>query len=123
VLTVIAEQEATHARWIGELLAARGLAIEVHDKPDRYWRSVMPALEDLATGAAIGAHEERMRLERIEAIAADHEAPADIRDAFVRILKQERFHARAFAEMATPAALARTAGAHELGRELLGLVA
>jgi len=122
VLSVIAEQESTHATWVGELLAARGLAVEVHDEPDRYWRAVLPGLRDLATGAAIGAHAERMRLERIEAIAADPDAPADIRDVFTRVLGQERFHARAFAAMATPEALARTAGAHALGRRVLGLV-
>ncbi|HEV7557590.1 MAG TPA: hypothetical protein VGO00_19130 [Kofleriaceae bacterium] len=41
---------------------------------------------------------------------------------FTRILGEERFHARAFAAMATPEALARTAGAHALGRRVLGLV-
>jgi hypothetical protein len=41
---------------------------------------------------------------------------------FARILPQERFHARAFASLATPASLARTAGAHALGRRALGLV-
>ena len=122
VLSVIAEQESMHASWVGELLAARGLAVEVHTEPDRYWRAVLPGLRDLATGAAIGAHAERMRLERIETIAADSDAPADIRDVFARILGQERFHARAFAAMATPEALARTAGAHALGRSVLGLV-
>ena len=122
VLTVIAEQESKHARWVGELLATRGMAVEVHDDPDRYWRTVLPGVRDLATGAAIGAHAERMRLERIEAIAADVGAPDDIRDVFARILREERFHARAFAALATPEALARTAGAHALGRSVLGLV-
>jgi hypothetical protein len=123
VLTVIAAQERDHAEWIGELLAARGLVIEIQAKPDRYWRCVLPGITDLATGAAIGAHAERMRLERIETIAADPAAPADIRATFARILRQERFHARAFAELASPEALARTAGAHELGRVALGLSA
>jgi len=121
VLGVIAAQERDHAAWVGELLAHRGLAVTVRDQPDRYWRTVLPGLGDLATGAAIGAHAERMRLERIEAIAADPDAPADIRDVFARILVQERFHARAFAALATPEALARTAGAHALGRRVLGL--
>jgi len=122
VLTVIAAQERDHAGWIGELLAARGLPVVVETKGDRYWREVVPGIADLETGAAVGAHAERMRLERIEAIAADPEAPADIRAVFAKILPQERFHARAFAELATPEALARTAGAHALGREALGLV-
>jgi hypothetical protein len=121
VLTAIAAQERDHAGWVGELLAARGLAIEVQDKRDRYWQRVLPGIADLATGAAVGAHAERMRLERIEVIAADPDAPADIRAVFARILPQERFHARAFARLATPEALARTRDAHELGRISLGL--
>lgn len=123
VLTVIASQERDHAAWVGELLAARGLAVEVQAKPDRYWRRVLPGIQDLATGAAVGAHAERMRLERIEVISNDPEAPDDIRDVFARILPQERFHARAFAELSTAEALERTADAHELGRLALGLSA
>ncbi len=122
VLTVIAEQERTHAAWVGELLAARGLPVAIEDKPDRYWRRVLPGITDLATGAAVGAHAERMRLERIETIAGDPDAPADIRAVFARILPEERFHERAFAGLATAESLARTAGAHALGREALGLV-
>ncbi len=123
VLTVIAAQERDHAAWVGVLLAARGLAVEVQAKPDRYWRRVLPGIQDLATGAAVGAHAERMRLERIEVIANDSEAPDDIRNVFARILPQERFHARAFAELSTAEALERTADAHELGRLALGLSA
>ncbi len=122
ILTTIARQERDHARWIGDLLAARGLRVEVQDKADRYWRSVLPGIADLATGAAVGAHAEEMRLERIEAIASDPRAPDDIRRVFAAILPQERFHARAFAQLATPEAMARTANAHALGRAALGLV-
>jgi len=123
VLTVIAAQERAHASWVGELLAARGLPVAVQSKPDRYWQRVLPGIADLATGAAVGAHAERMRLERIEVIASDPAAPDDIRAVFARILPQERFHARAFAALASPEALARTAHAHELGRVALGLTA
>jgi hypothetical protein len=70
-----------------------------------------------------GAHAERMRLERVETIANDPDAPADVRIAFARILPQEQFHAHAFAELATPEALARTTGSHGLGRSALGLSA
>lgn len=121
VLTVIAAQERDHARWVGELLAARGLDVAVINKPDRYWTRVLPGITDLETGAAVGAHAERMRLERIEAIAADPTAPVDVRQVFAAILPQERFHARAFAQLSTPEAMARTADAHALGREALGL--
>jgi rubrerythrin len=121
VLTVIAGQERDHASWVGELLAARGLPVVVETKRDRYWQRVLPGITDLAMGAAVGAHAERMRLERIDVIANDPDAPADIRHVFARILPQERFHARAFESLATPEAMARTAGAHELGRIALGL--
>ena len=123
VLTAIAKQERRHATWIAGLLAARGLLVQIAAKPDRYWRAVVPQIADLATGAAVGAHAERMRLERIAVIASDPVAPADIRSVFARILPQEEFHARAFASLATPDALARTAGAHALGRRALGLSA
>jgi hypothetical protein len=123
VLTVIAQQERAHAAWVAELLVARGLTVEVQAKSDRYWQRVLPGISDLATGAAVGAHAERMRLERIETIAEDPAAPADIREVFARILPQERFHAHAFEKLASPEALQRTAGAHELGRVALGLAA
>lgn len=122
ILTVIARQERDHARWIGDLLAARGLRVEVQDKSDRYWRSVVPGIADLATGAAVGAHAERMRLERIEAIAGSAHSPSDIRAVFAAILPQEKFHARAFEQLATPEAMARTEHAHALGLAALGLV-
>jgi rubrerythrin len=82
---------------------------------------VVTAVHDLASGAAVGAHAERMRLERIEVIATDPEAPADIREVFQRILPQERFHERAFTELAGDTALDAAADAHELGRQVLGL--
>jgi rubrerythrin len=123
VLSAIAKQERAHAAWVGELLAARGLPCEVQAKQDRYWREVAPEIADLATGAAVGAHAERMRLARIETIAADPGAPADLRAVFSRILPQEQFHARAFASLSTEAALRRTEGAHALGRRALGLIA
>jgi rubrerythrin len=121
VLTVIAAQERKHASWVGELLAARGLPAVVEEKAERYWPCVVGSIADLETGAAVGAHAERMRLERIEAIAADTSAPDDVRCVFARILPEERFHERAFRGLAGDVALRRTASAHALGREALGL--
>lgn len=124
LLTTIAAQERDHAEWVAELLRARGLAPELRGEAEgRYWRAPLAAIVDLETGCAIGAHAERMRLARIEAIAGDPSAPADIRAVFARILPQERFHERAFRSLATPASLARTRDAHELGVRLLGLQA
>lgn len=121
VLSIIAGQERRHAAWVRELLVTRGIEPTVSDKTERYWGHTLPGIADLATGCAVGAHAERMRLERIEAIAEDPEAPADIRETFARILKEERFHERAFREMATPEAMAATRDAHDLGRRALGL--
>ena len=120
---VIVEQERTHAVWVAELLAARGLPVEIEEKAERYWPALMEVIEDLETGCAVGAHAEEMRLRRIEAIAGDPEAPADVRACFQRILPEERFHARAFAKLAGETALDKTNGAHEAGLRALGLVA
>jgi hypothetical protein len=123
VLGVIAAQERKHARWVGELLSARGLDVHVEPTEERYWKETVPAVVDLETGAAIGAHAEKMRLERIETIASDDGADPDVRAVFQRILPEERFHERAFRKLASPAAMAKTRGAHALGRRVLGLSA
>ncbi len=120
-LGVIAAQERRHAVWVGDLLTARGIEPRIGVKRERYWKETLGAIRDLATGCAVGAHSERMRLERIEVIAADPEAPEDVRAVFQRILPEERVHARAFAELAGREALAATREAHDLGRRALGL--
>jgi rubrerythrin len=121
ILGVIAGQERRHAVWVGDLLTARGIQPQIGVKRERYWKETLGGIHDLATGCAVGAHSERMRLERIEVIAGDPEAPPDVRAVFQRILPEERFHARAFAELAGDEALAEMRGAHELGRRALGL--
>lgn len=121
VLGIIAEQERQHAQWVAELLRVRGIEPVVEQTPERYWPQVMGGIDSLSTGCAVGAHAERMRLERIETIAADPEAPEDIRRVFARILPQERFHERAFRRLSSPGALEATRHAHELGRTALGL--
>lgn len=121
ILGVIARQERRHAAWVGELLRARGHAPTIEPKRERYWAHTLGTIHDLCTGCAVGAHSEQMRLERIEAIVADPDAPPDVRAVFQRILPEERFHARAFGELAGPEALEATRGAHELGRLALGL--
>jgi rubrerythrin len=123
VLSVIAGQEREHASWVAELLRTRGVEPRVEAVPARYWDAVLAQVSNLETGAAVGAHAEAMRLERIIAIAEDETAPADVRAVFEKILPQERFHERAFRSLSSAVALERTAAAHHLGRELLGLVA
>ena len=123
VLEVIAGQERQHAEWIKELLVARGIDPTIEQAEKRYWAEAMTAIEDLDTGTAVAAHAEKMRLERIEVIANDADAPLDVRETFVKILRDELFHERAFREMSSPEAMARTADKHELGMRALGLVA
>lgn len=121
VLSVIADQERKHAGWVGELLRARGVEPRIEPEAERYWPRMLPGIHDLESGCAVGAHAEKMRLERIEAIAQDPGAPADVRAVFARILPEERFHERAFRAMAGDAAMRAAEGAHELGRLALGL--
>lgn len=121
ILKVIAGQEEQHAAWIAELLEARGLKPQLLEKTERYWDETLPGIDSFETGAAVGAHAEEMRLARIRVICADAEAPADVREVFARILKEEEFHARAFAEMAGADAYEKTAGNHEAGLKALGL--
>jgi rubrerythrin len=124
LLTRIAEQERKHALWVGELLGARQLPVpaEPDTARERYWKKTLPIISDRASGAAVGAHAERMRLWRIQAIAADAQAPADVHAVFTRILPEERFHERAFRSLAGEAALHAALDGHEQGMAVLGLI-
>ncbi|MCA9309021.1 ferritin-like domain-containing protein [Candidatus Saccharibacteria bacterium] len=121
LLGIIASQETDHARWVGDLLVARGIEPVVLEKEERYWDSTLPQIASFATGAAVAAHAEHMRLERIRTISADPSAPADIKRVFDRILPQEVFHERAFTSLAGEEAMQDTQAAHELGRVSIGL--
>lgn len=120
-LSVIAAQERKHAAWVKTLLDRRGIASDTAHAEERYWVEPLAQICDFETGCAVGAHAEKMRLARIEAICADETAPADIREVFLRILPEERFHERAFRKLAGPAAMVATLEAHELGARALGL--
>ena len=54
-------------------------------------------------------------------IAADEQAPTDLRAVFARILPEERFHERAFRSLAGEEALRATRDGHERGMKVLGL--
>lgn len=123
VLEVIAGQEETHASWIKELLITRGLVPSIDNAENRYWAETLPGINSFETGAAIAAHAEKMRLERIEVISNDEQAPSDIRDTFLKILKDELFHEKTFREMSTSEAMLVTTKGHQLGMQTLGLVA
>lgn len=122
ILTVIAGQEQSHGEWVGELLRVRGGEPVVLVKQERYWEKTLSGISDFSSGAAVAAHAEEMRLARIKVIVDDPEAPSDVRDVFRRILPQERFHARAFAQMAGSTALEAALARHEQGLEALSLI-
>jgi rubrerythrin len=123
ILRTIAGQEQQHATWVLDLLRSRDIDPSVDNAEDRYWSKTLPAIKSFETGAAIGAHAEKMRLGRIKVIAADETAPNDVRQVFQRILKDELWHEEAFRRLAGPKAMADTAHSHEAGMELLGLEA
>ena len=121
-LDTIASQESRHAVWVLGLLDTRQVTPSVDMNEERYWKETLPEIESFETGAAVGAHAEKMRLDRIRAIVEDPETPSDIRDVFARILPEEEFHERAFRTMAGPDAMNKTEASHERGMQLLGLV-
>ena len=105
VLYCIAAQEVQHAVWVHELLINRGIDPGHHDEKARYWKQVQPASFDFEHKAAVATLAEGMRLERIRVIAADEEAPADIREVFRKILVDEEWHEREFAKMTNDAVI------------------
>jgi hypothetical protein len=121
-LRVIQGQEQQHAAWITQLLVDRGLSTELRGDPQRYWETTLPAVRSPESAAAASAYAESMRLERIRLIAEDPGAPADIGEAFRRILPQEVFHARAFRDMAGEQAMLEALEAHERGVDAIGLI-
>jgi len=113
-------QEATHAKWMKQLLDARGILPEKDADPTRrYWQEVLPAVDDFQKASAAAHDAERMRLHRIRAIALDQKAPADIRNTFKRILPHEEWHEIVFESMRGDARLDE---AHERGLAALSLV-
>ncbi len=122
LLSLIAEQELTHAGWVRDLLLPRGITPALLTKEEPYWNLTLPQITDFPTMTAVSAHAEGMRLDRIRIIAADTAAPADIRRVFQDILPQEEFHERTFAAFAGDAAMAATIQTHRRGMEALGLI-
>jgi len=121
VVELIAGQERQHAAAILSLLRARGVEPPAQVTESRYWHEALPGVGSFETGAGAIAHAEAMSLERFEAIISDSGCPGDIWDAFLQIQADERFHEQAFREMAGPAGMEATAGAHAAGRRALGL--
>ena len=122
VINRIADDEAQHAFWVGELLIARGIAVPaIEHAEDRYWKPILSELDSFEKTAAAGHHAEGMRLIRIRALASDERVDSDIRQVFAKILPDEEFHERAFGAMTSADQIEATRGLHELGLERLGL--
>lgn len=122
VLNRIADDEALHAFWVGELLVARNIQIPVVEHAeDRYWKPILSELDTFEKTAAAGHHAEGMRLIRIRALAESDKVDTDIREVFRKILPDEEYHEKAFGAMSTDEAIAEMLHKHEAGLELLGL--
>src|SRR5690606_15111432 len=76
-LMLIANQQQMHAIWVLDLLIARDITPDIDNAEEKYWKQTLPYIDSFETGAAVGAHAEAMRLERIKVIADDDEAPED----------------------------------------------
>ena len=120
----IADDEERHASWVGKLLLDRGITPEILQKEERYWKTVMTEdfTQDGNYAAAVAAHAEEMRLERISVIMEDSEAPQDIRETFKNIYKDELFHAKGFKLIAGDEYYNKTSENHAKGLEALGLI-
>lgn len=120
----IADDENRHAQWVGRLLENRGITPEILKKEERYWKEVMT--EDFTSdgnyAAAVAAHAEEMRLERIKVIMEDNEADTDIVETFKNIYKDELFHAKGFKLIAGDEYYSKASANHAKGLEALGLI-
>ena len=124
-LEKICQEELTHAHWIRDLLTTRNLVADsTKEHVERYWQNTLPSLEDKTSDElfAIGAHAEEMRLERIKVIANDLNADKDIKETFVKILKDELTHAALFKNLTTEDEYNKAKVNHDNGLNALGLV-
>lgn len=120
----IALEEEIHANWVADLLTSRGIEPEELQKEERYWNQTLPSSDDTSIEelAAIAHHAETMRLERIQVICDDEDAPEDIRKVFQRILPMEERHAMWFEILSNEEEIQKALPKHELGLNALGLV-
>ena len=123
ILAGIAHDERTHAEWVGRLLLARDITPTTLEKEERYWDKTLSGIDSFEKAAAVAAHAENMRLERIRILATEDDPKfKDIATTFSSILRDEGIHAIAFKRMAGSEALAQTIAAHVAGSEAIGLI-
>jgi hypothetical protein len=109
---------------VGKLLEVRGITPEILIKEERYWKEVITEdfTENGNYAAAVAAHAEEMRLERISVIMDDSTADEDIVETFKNIYKDELFHAKGFKLIAGDEYYNLTSENHAKGLEALGLI-
>jgi len=117
---LIADKEAQHASWIGDLLRSRGLA-PLDSHTERYWEETGLDFESADEAFAVAAHAEKMRLERIRAIVEDEDSPSDVLEVFNKILRDEEFHEKAFRSLSSDVQYELSRYSHEKGLKALGL--
>lgn len=121
-LKTIAKQEKQHAEWIKNYCISKGIDLSDANKhEERYWKEVNMDFNSLEEAAAVGAHAEKMRLERITVIANDNTFCKDLSNIFRKILKDELFHEKAFKNMTTNELYELNRHNHEKGAEKIGL--
>ena len=124
MLTRIQKEEAAHTVWIGHLMQARRMPIPVVTMdPSRYWDKVLSGEMAIEKLFAAGYHAETMRLGRIRGLVSHPKTPADVRQTFTEILRDEEGHAFAFEQLTTPEQRAESFDAHKAGMDAMGLVA
>lgn len=119
----VASEEDLHARWIGELLDARGVPLDLLHHEERYWKHAYDNLDTVEDAAAVGFLAEEMRLSRIKVIAECERSPYDIKKVMARIYTQELGHVEIFKNLTDSEAIEAHLDNHNSGLNALGLVA
>ena len=91
----VLNDERRHVATIGRLLVARGETNLPVGEP-----VVLEGLDDPNAGPAFVSRAEAVRAGIIRVVVDDPDVPADIREVFQIILKEERFHEEAFRAVA-----------------------
>jgi hypothetical protein len=126
ILSGIVIDEANHAKWIGDVLAARGISTGEFNTEERYWNQVLPSVADSSFEymCAVGHLAEDMRLLLLKAIKKDtREQFADVATVMGDIYYDEVCHTELFKLLSTPEAIEEARKFHNDGMNALGLVA
>ena len=122
VFTIIAEQEANHAKIIEVLLGKYNQEVDPEKQySERYWSEVQKCVIDMETAAGVGFFAEDLSLQRMLVIIADEETPEDLRELFERLHHDEKFHVTALKNIAGAHGISGVIECHSKGLQALGL--